>query len=214
MNSTKKLKIITAVFFCFIIVLVLLLIYVVNKSGEASNASDTGSAAKTTVSQTSGTSQANPSQTANQTSKKETIGLKLYFYDADDYDKPKEIRNIEVDKKLYQDDITSAINTVLSSTGIKISKAVFNGKNMTIDLTKDTVKKFNAGSAAGITYTNILAMTVLNIPGVEQMQVTVEGQTGIESDHFSFNGTFNKSEDGTKFVFNPSDNPGKALELN
>ena len=87
------------------------------------------------------------------------------------------------------------------------------GKNITIDLPNETVKKFNSGSAGGITHTNILAMTVLNLPGVEQMQVTMDGQAGIESDHFSFNGTFIKPEEGKKYTFNPSDNPGKTLEF-
>lgn len=139
--------------------------------------------------------------------------LKLYYYDADDYDKPKEIQGITVDKKLYETDITSAINKVFSSTDIKINKAVLDGKNITIDLPKETVKKFNSGSAGGIIHTSILAMTVLNLPGVEQMQVTMDGEAGIESDHFSFNGTFIKPEEGKKYTFKPSDNPGKALEF-
>ncbi|HEX2927617.1 MAG TPA: GerMN domain-containing protein [Ruminiclostridium sp.] len=214
MNAAKKLKILMAVFFCFIVILVIMLVYAVShKAGVNSAASGTTSVAAATVSQASNTSPAKSSQTAQVTNKKETMELKLYYYDADDYDKPKEIKNIAIDKKLYEDDKTSALNTLLSTTVIKINKAVLNGKDMTIDLPKETVKRFNSGSAAGITYTNILAMTVLNLPGVEQMNVTMDGQTGIESDHFSFNGTFKKSEDGKKYVFNQSDKPGNAMDI-
>ncbi|AEY65029.1 GerMN domain-containing protein [Clostridium sp. BNL1100] len=209
MNNSKKLKTILAVLFCFIVILVILLVYVVGQSKEPSVSSSTASNSSTTASQTT-VSQPTASQTTSVT---ETMELKLYYYDADDYDKPKEIRNITIDKKLYDDDLTSAINNVLSSTDIKINKAVLDGKNITIDLPKETVKKFNSGSAGGITHTNILAMTVLNLPGVEQMQVTMDGEAGIESDHFSFNGTFIRPEEGKKYTFNPSDNPGKTLEF-
>ncbi len=203
MNNSKILKAILAVLFCFIVILVILLVYAIGQSKEpavsSSTSSDSTNASQTTVSQT--------------TPANETIELKFYYYDADDYDKPKEIRNITIDKKLYDNDLTSAINNVLSSTDIKINKAVLDGKNITIDLPKETVKKFNSGSAGGITHTNILAMTVLNLPGVEQMQVTMDGEAGIESDHFSFNGTFIRPEEGKKYTFNPSNNPGKTLEF-
>ncbi|ACL76789.1 GerMN domain-containing protein [Ruminiclostridium cellulolyticum] len=215
MNNSKKLKTIVAVLFCFIVILVALLVYAVGRSKEPSESSSTPSNSSMTASQTT-ESQKTASQTtaAKTTSVNETLELKLYYYDADDYEKPKEIRNITLDKKLYETDMTSAINNVLSSTDIKINKAVLDGKKITIDLPKETVKKFNSGSAGGITHTNILAMTVLNLPGVEQMQVTVDGEAGIESDHFSFNGTFIKPEEGKKYTFSPSDNPGKTLEFN
>lgn len=199
MNTSKKLKTILGVLFCFMVILVVLLVYVVGQSKEPTESSSTAS-----------DSSASASQTTPVTEKME---LKLYYYDADNYDKPKEIRNITIDKKLYDNDLTAAINNVLSSTDIKINKAVLDGKNITIDLPKETVKKFNSGSAGGINHTNILAMTVLNLPGVEQMQVTMDGEAGIESDHFSFNGTFIKPEEGKKYTFNPSDKPGKTLEF-
>lgn len=214
MNNSKKLKAIVAILFCFIVILVIMLVYAVGQSKEPSESSSTPTNSSTTASQTT-MSPTSASQTivSPTTQSNETMELKLYYYDADDYDKPKEIRNITVDKKLYDNDLTSAINNVLSTTDIKINKAVLDGKNITIDLPKEVVKKFNSGSAGGITHTNILAMTVLNLPGVEQMQVTMDGETGIESDHFSFNGTFIKPEEGKKYTFNPSDNPGKTLEF-
>lgn len=199
MNTSKKLKTILGVLFCFMVILVVLLVYVVGQSKEPTASSSTASDSSTSASQT--------------TPVTEKMELKLYYYDADNYDKPKEIRNITIDKKLYDNDLTAAINKVLSSTDIKINKAVLDGKNITIDLPKETVKKFNSGSAGGINHTNILAMTVLNLPGVEQMQVTMDGEAGIESDHFSFNGTFIKPEEGKKYTFNPSDKPGKTLEF-
>lgn len=209
MNTSKKLKTILGVLFCFMVILVVLLVYVVGQSKEPTASSSTASDSSTSASQATA-SQAIASQTTPVTEKME---LKLYYYDADNYDKPKEIRNITIDKKLYDNDLTAAINNVLSSTDIKINKAVLDGKNITIDLPKETVKKFNSGSAGGINHTNILAMTVLNLPGVEQMQVTMDGEAGIESDHFSFNGTFIKPEEDKKYTFNPSDKPGKTLEF-
>ncbi len=214
MNTSKKLKAIVAVLFCFIVILVVLLVYAVGQSKEPAVSSSTPTDSSTTASQTTmSPTTASKTAVSQATSVPETMELKLYYYDADDYDKPKEIRNITIDKKTYETDITSAINNVLSSTDIKINKAVLDGKNITIDLPKETVKKFNSGSAGGITNTNILAMTVLNLPGVEQMQVTMDGEAGIESDHFSFNGTFIKPEEGKKYTFRTSENPGKTLDF-
>ncbi len=214
MNNAKKLKAIVAILFCFIIILVILLVYAIGQSKETSVSPSTASDSSTTASQTIISPTTATQTTVSQTTPvNETMQLKLYYYDADDYDKPKEIRDITIDKKMFDNDLTSAINSVFSATDIKINKAVLEGKSITIDLPKETVKKFNSGSAGGITHTNILAMTVLNLPGVEQMQVTMDGEVGIESDHFSFNGTFIKPEEGKKYTFNPSDNPGKTLEF-
>ncbi len=214
MNNAKKLKAIVAVLFCFIIILVILLVYAIGQSKETTVSPSTTSDSSTTASQTTMSPTTATQTTVSQTTPvNETMQLKLYYYDADDYDKPKEIRDITIDKKMFDNDLTSAINSVFSATDIKINKAVIEGKSITIDLPKETVKKFNLGSAGGITHTNILAMTVLNLPGVEQMQVTMDGEVGIESDHFSFNGTFIKPEEGKKYTFNPSDNPGKTLEF-
>jgi cytoskeletal protein RodZ len=230
MNAAKRLKIIAVVMFCFIVVLVSLLVYVVKVAGDSKAASENSPADTTSISQSTGSSQASGSQQngdsaqADDSSKgagtdlsadtEKTIDLKLYYYDADDYDSPKEIRTVSVDKKQFTEDLASALNTLFSSVGITINKAVINEKNMSIDIPKETAKKFNSGSAGGITNTNILAMTALNLPGVEQLEVTVDGQSGVESDHFSFNGTFTKSQDGKKFDFNPSDAEGKLLDLN
>lgn len=230
MNAAKRLKIIAVVMFCFIVVLVSLLIYVVKVAGDSKASSESSAAATTSVSQNAGSSKAagtsqsgNSSQNTDSskdsgvasgyTADTETIDLKLYYYDANDYDNPKEIRTVQINKKQFQEDLTSAINTLLSSTGLTVNSAVLNEKNMKIDIPKDTAKKFNSGSAGGITNTNILAMTVLNLPGIEKLQVTVDGELGVESDHFSFNGTFVKSQDGKKYDFIPSDSEGKLLDI-
>jgi|GEM_PF-2059675 len=214
MTNAKKLKVLVAVLFCFIIVLVALLIYAkttLNKNGDV--------ATDTTISTNSSSGQTKPSttevsqQSASGSSEvQETIDLKLYFFDADDYDNANEIRTVTVDKKLYQDDITAAINKVLASTNLSIKKAVINGNSIiTVDLPKEVAFKFNIGSAGGITNTNILAMTILNLPNIEKMEVTVDGVVGVVSDHFNFNGTFNRAENGEKYTFTESDKESKEL---
>ena len=210
MNNNKKLKLLIGILFCFIIILVALLIYaktVYNKSDSA--------AADTTISasnQTGKSSEEEISQTSP-SNVKETIDLKLYFYDAEDYDNVKEIRTVKIDKTLYETDITTAINQVLSGTNLKINKAVINGNSITVDLSKEVALKFNSGSAGGITYTNILAMTILNLPNLEKLEVTVDGVAGVEADHFTFNGVFNKGENGKKYNFVASDKESKPLDF-
>jgi len=211
MTNTKKMKVLVAVMLCFIIVLVAMLIYA--KSVYNKNPADTilenssaSQAVDSVATDTSTQSVSNPSVV------KETIDLKLYYYDADDYDNVKEIRTVTIDKKLYQDDITAAINQVLAATELKINKAVIKGKSVTVDLSKELVLKFNSGSARGITYTNILAMTILSLPNIEKMEVTVDGVASVLADHFNFNGTFTKSGDGKKYTFTESDKESKLLD--
>lgn len=212
MTNKGKLKVLVGVFFCFIVILAALLVYV--KSVYVNNQEPTNSTAVavTNSSSDSGSDISQQSSASGSSEvKSETVDLKLYYYDADNYDSPKEIRTIAVDKKLYQEDITAAINKVLSSTPLKLNKAVVNGKEITVDLPKDVGLKFNSGSAGGITYTNILAMTVLNLPGIETMQVTVDGTANYTGDHFNFNGIFSKTKDG-KYDFTESDKESKSLD--
>lgn len=201
MTKNQKLKVLAVILFALIVVLIGMLIY----ATKIYNQNGTNPASDTTVSATDTASEASPSgvqaSESSPVNTEETMELKLYNYDADDYDKPKEIINIKVDKKLYEQDITAAINEVLKSTELSINKAVVNGDLMTVDLTKEVGAKFNIGSAGGITYTNILVTTLLNFPDISKLQITVDGVPNIEGDHFSFNGTFTKSAEGKKYEF-------------
>lgn len=218
MTNNKKLQVLVLVFFCFIIILVVMLIYAKNVYTNSESPAST-TISTNTPSDKSGAGQASDSTGEAVQSgvnsgdqEKDTLDLKLYVFDADDYDKPKEIRTVTVDKKLYQDDIAAAINKVLEPTGIKLNKAAVSDSTITVDLPKEVALKFNIGSAGGIVNTNILAMTILNLPGIEKLEVTVDGTAGVESDHFSFNGTFVKTENGQKYTFINSDR--KSVEFN
>ncbi|PYG90298.1 sporulation and spore germination protein [Ruminiclostridium sufflavum DSM 19573] len=206
MNKVNKLKVIVGVLFGFMVILVVLLVYA--KTIYTKNI-DTSAATNSAADQSPGSA----SQQGGNSDSEGTVDLKLYFYDADDYDNPKEVTTVKVAKKLYQEDITGAINEVLAATPLKINKAVLNGKLITVDLSKEIALKFNSGSAGGITYTNILAMTVLNLPDIEEMEVTVDGTAGIEADHFSFNGKFIKDDQGKKYKFIESDKLSKELDF-
>ncbi len=215
MKKDKKLIVIVGVLFVFIIMLVALLIYatsVYNKN--ANTAGDTSISTNSNMNQTANSTLEDSQQSAGETSSvEEKVDLQLYFYDAEDYEKPKEVIIVAVDKKLYQDNITEAINKVFELTALKISKAVVTGNLITVDLPKEIALKFNNGSAGGITYTNILAMTLLNLPDIEEMEVTVDGVKGIAADHFSFNGKFVKDENGSKYKFIEADVLSHEMEF-
>lgn len=214
MKNNNKLRVLVGVLFSFIVILVVLLVYAKTIYTQNNNtAVDTSISTDTTANQADSTLDASQKGTSKPSEVQETIDLKLYFYDADDYKNPKEVSTVTVDKKLYQDDITAAINKVLVSTSLKINKAVVNGNLITVDLPKDVALKFNGGSAGGITYTNILAMTILSLPDIEEMEVTVDGVAGIEADHFSFNGKFLKDEEGKKYKFIESDKLSNDLDF-
>ncbi len=210
MTNNQKLKVLAAILFVLIIVLIGMLIYattIYNKNDDkpASNTSAVSTAASSTTDVQAGQSSTSEA--------KETVDLKLYKYDAEDYDKPKEIVTVTVDKKLYQDDITAAINKLLETTGLRINKAVVSGELITVDLPKEIAAKFNMGSAGGITNTNILAATLVNLPNINKLEVTVDGVAGVEGDHFSFNGTFSKAEGDKPYKFTPSDREGKVIDF-
>lgn len=211
MSKDKKLATIVGMLFVFIIIMVVLLMYTITVYKDNNTTVDTSDSTNYSMNQPIDSTLDASKQSASTTS--ETIDLKLYYYDADDYDKPKEVNEVTVDKKLYQEDITEAINKVLASTPLKINKAVVNGNLITVDLSKDTALKFNSGSAGGITYTNILAMTILNLPDIEEMEVTVDGVNGIQADHFNFNGKFVKDENGQKYKFLESDKLSTELDF-
>ncbi|MDF2985060.1 MAG: hypothetical protein K0R50_570 [Eubacterium sp.] len=200
MTNNQKLKVLAAILFVLIIVLIGMLIYATtihkNDDKPASNTADVSTTASSTNAVQPG--QSSTSEEAG------TIDLKLYKYDAEDYDKPKEIVTVPVDKKLYEDDITAAINKLLETTGLSIKKAVVSGELLTVDLSKEIEAKFNMGSAGGITNTNILAATLVNLPGINKLEVTVDGVAGVEGDHFSFNGTFVKADGDKSYEFTSS----------
>ncbi len=201
MNNNKKLRFIALILFVFIIILVGVLVYTTTVYDQIKDQPASNTSAATNSGSAASTSPASSGQTGSESTgqAKETMDLKLYNYDADDYDNPKEIVNVTVDKKLYQEDITAAVNKVLKTTGLSIKKAELKDGLVTVDLSRETAAKFNIGSAGGITYTNILAMTILNLPDISKLKVTVEGVPDMESDHFSFNGIFVKSADGNKY---------------
>ncbi|QNU67750.1 GerMN domain-containing protein [Ruminiclostridium herbifermentans] len=215
MNKDKKLIVIVGVLFVFIIILVALLIYATNLyNKDDTTAVNTTISTNSNLNQTSDSTLVESQQSASETSSvDEKVDLQLYFYDADDYKKPKEIIIVSVDKKLYQDNITEAINKVFELTPLKINKAEVDGNLITVDLPKEVALMFNSGSAGGITYTNTLAMTLLNLPGIEELEVTVDGVKGVEADHFDFNGKFVKDESEFGFKFNKSDMLSKELEF-
>lgn len=206
MTKSGKLLIIVGVMFFFIIVLVALLIYantMISTNNKA--AADTTVSSNTSISEPVDSTLKSSEQSPSSSSPiKDTVDLNLYFFDADNYDSPKEIRTVSVDNKLYQDDITAAINQVLLSTNLKINKATLNGNSITVDLSKEMQLNFNGGSASGITYTNILAATITNLPNIDKLEVTVDGKSGVEADHFNFNGTFSRAENSKKYTFTES----------
>ncbi len=214
MSKDKKLAIIVGALFVFVIILVAFLVYAININKNGNTAVDTSDSTNYSINQTVDSTVGASEQSTNKPGEvQDTMDLKLYYYDADDYENPKEVSTVVVDKKLYSEDITSAINKVLASTTLKINKAVVNGKLITVDLPKEVALKFNSGSAGGITNTNILAMTILNLPDIEELEVTVDGVTGVEADHFSFNGKFMKEESGKKYKFLRSDKQSNLLEF-
>lgn len=213
MSINKKLKILSITLLCFIIVLVGMLVYAKTvleaANPETSDASDSTVAAVSTNSAES--TGAVASVTPGAPSAPETIDLKLYIYDADNYDNYKEVRTVAVEKTLYESDVTSAVNQLLSGTELSINKATVDGSLITVDLSRDIALKFNRGSAGGITLTNTLAMTMVNLPGIEKLEITVDGVPGYVGDHFNFNGTFSKAQDGGKYIFTESDEESKEL---
>lgn len=108
---------------------------------------------------------------------------------------------VAVDKELYEKDITAVLQQLFKyEPKIKIRHAILdqNEKRITVDLDGTNIEyTFNAGSAAGTIYTMELIITLLNLPGVDQAIITVNGEKGCYSDHYSFDGVFIKKSETT-----------------
>lgn len=212
MTNNQKLKVLLGVFFVLIVVLIGMLIYAINIYNDKTDNSISSSASTAAVQSNVSSSTPSSAVTSTSSTTEESLELKLYLFDAMDYESPKEIRSITASKKLFEENPTAVINQLFETTGLNINKAVINGNQITVDLPKDIAAKFNMGSAGGITLTNTLAMTLVNLPGIEKLDVTVDGVTGVIGDHFSFNGVFAKGQEGKKYTFTDSGKDGTPLE--
>lgn len=141
---------------------------------------------------------ANASKQAATSAANENLSLKLYIYDANNYDSPKDKKNFIFSKEDYEKRPTDTLNTMFADTGIKLNKVSISktDKKLVADLTEDTADKFDKGSSIGITLTNELIMTLLHLPDIEKVEVTVNNTRNLMGNHFNFNGVFTLSNDG------------------
>ncbi|BCN29737.1 GerMN domain-containing protein [Anaeromicropila herbilytica] len=124
------------------------------------------------------------------------LKITLYLYGPDDYDNPIELKEISISKELYKNHLTKALNKVFKKTKIKISSSKINKKTkcITVDLTQKIADQFNAGSCSGIILTNELIDTLLHLPNIKSVIITVDGKKDCYGDHYSFEGTFHDDD--------------------
>lgn len=134
----------------------------------------------------------------------ESGNIVIMFYDfgADDYENPVNLKEFSISINKYKNNKAEVLNDIFSQIGITINNITSkeNGKYIVVDITKDTVNNFERGSTAGIILTNEFIMTLLNLPDVEKVEVTVDGKSGSEGNHYSFNGIFVKDKDYYKLI--------------
>lgn len=130
------------------------------------------------------------------TEEEKIIDLTLYLYGPDDYDNPSETKVISVNKSTYENNLVEALNTIFEDTEIVLTSAVVDNKSqrLTVDISEEVCLKFNAGSCGGAILTNELIDTLLNLPNIQSVVVTVDGAKDSIGDHYSFEGVFTKDE--------------------
>ncbi|WP_105615001.1 DUF4309 domain-containing protein [Vallitalea okinawensis] len=126
------------------------------------------------------------------------VVLSFYEFGADDYDNPEDIKVITISEEEYNNNLVKVLNLIFSESGISLNNLTINEdeKLVIADLTEAASINFDNGSCGGITRTNVLVMTLLNLPGVEKLKVTVEGVENVYGNHFSFEGIFMLNENG------------------
>ncbi|HNX57592.1 MAG TPA: hypothetical protein PKK43_00730 [Spirochaetota bacterium] len=101
---------------------------------------------------------------------------------------------VAVDKEMYEKNIVAVLKQLfINQPGIKIRNAVMDRRNKRITVDIDGTRidtTFNAGSTAGKELSNALIITMLNLPGINQAIITVDGKKGCWGDHYSFDGIF------------------------
>lgn len=122
----------------------------------------------------------------------EKIDLVFYEFNADDYDHPSGERIFTVSKEQIQNEPAEVLNTMFSERGIEFNNVTYipDQKRMVVDITEESLLKFEGGSTIGIILMNELATTVLNFPETDQLEVTVEGRRKESGNHFNFSGIY------------------------
>lgn len=77
-----------------------------------------------------------------------------------------------------------------TETGLKVNRVTINGSDATVDLHADMRYFINAGSAGANLRTQTLIRTFLNLPGIDRVRFTIDGEADVEMDHYSFVGWF------------------------
>jgi len=71
-------------------------------------------------------------------------------------------------------------------TGIRILDLWFEGSKLYVDLHEDALRFINQGTAGSTISINILERTLASVPGITSFEMLLNGQRGVEKDHFIF----------------------------
>lgn len=80
-------------------------------------------------------------------------------------------------------------------TGIHVLNLMIDGDRCTANLNETMTYYFNQGSTGARLHVESLVRTILDIPGILEAAILVNGQKQIEMDHYSFDGIFMLSDD-------------------
>ncbi|MCL2054609.1 MAG: hypothetical protein FWG90_09310 [Oscillospiraceae bacterium] len=122
---------------------------------------------------------------------KENITVK--FYNIGIIDTYYENGEINYSKMPYTSDTVSVesfaedfAEKMLLYSGIRVDDIWYEGSKLNVDLNVYEKYHFGMGSTAGSTLSADLMQTLRSLPNIEKIEVWLDGERGIESDHFSF----------------------------
>lgn len=121
---------------------------------------------------------------------KETVAVS-FFVEDENATKTTLKNTVKLSKDNFEEDFLKALTdeyeVVAKSFSIKNEKAV-------LDLDKTMTEKLNQGSTGSWMILSKLYKTIFSIENVNEIQVLVDGEEGVEADHFSFKGVMTQEK--------------------
>lgn len=123
------------------------------------------------------------------------LNVRLYKYDVGVNDKPAETELFLYDKNKFETDTLNFINEIFNEDGLSFKSVSIDKKEkcITADISQEVADLLNGGKDVAAALTSEIVVTLLNMPGIEKVAITIEGKKDCSGPNYNFKGTFVKT---------------------
>jgi hypothetical protein len=123
------------------------------------------------------------------------LNVRLYKYDVGVNDKPAETELFLFDHKKFESDTLNFLNEIFGEDGLSFSSATVDMKEkcITADISQEVASLLDGGEDVAAALTSEIVVTLLNMPGIEKVVLTIDGKRDCSGPNYNFKGTFIKT---------------------